>query len=102
MKILKFWEVHIIYSKFKKDLNSILRNSKTFDSRHILDFDLKSENLVQNKKKYFSITFFIKQKSEKLINLNNIKNIISSNFSYLFNDLENNLIENDFEVSKTK
>ncbi len=95
-------QINFIYSKFKKELTSILRNSKVFDSRHILDFDLNSENLVQNKKKYFSVTFFIKQKSEKLINLNNIKNIISSDFSYLFNDLENNLIENDFEVSKRK
>lgn len=95
-------QINFIYSKFKKELTSILRNSKVFDSRHILDFDLNSEKLVQNKKKYFSVTFFIKQKSEKLINLNNIKNIISSDFSYLFNDLESNLIENDFEVSKRK
>jgi len=94
--------INLVYSKFKKELSRILRNSTVFESRHILDFDLNSENLVRNKKKFFSITFFIKQKSEKLINLNNIKNIVSSDFSYLFNELENDLIENEFEVSKTK
>lgn len=94
--------INLVYSKFKKELSRILRNSTVFESRHILDFDLNSENLVRDKKKFFSITFFIKQKSENLINLNNIKNIVSSDFSYLFNELENDLIENEFEVSKTK
>ena len=94
--------INLVYSKFKKELSRILRNSTVFESRHILDFDLNSENLVRDKKKFFSITFSIKQKSEKLINLNNIKNIVSSDFSYLFNELENDLIENEFEVSKTK
>lgn len=94
--------INLVYSKFKKELSRILRNSTVFESRHILDFDLNSENLVRDKKKFFSITFFIKQKSEKLINLNNIKNIVSSDFSYLFSELENDLIENEFEVSKTK
>jgi len=94
--------ISLVYSKFKKELSRILRNSTVFESRHILDFDLNSENLVRDKKKFFSITFFVKQKSEKLINLNNIKNIVSSDFSYLFNELENDLVENEFEVSKTK
>ena len=94
--------INFVYSKFKKELNKILRNSMIFESKHILDFDLNSENLVRNKKKFFSIIFFIKQKSDKLINLKNIKDVISSEFSYLFNDLENDLIENEFEISKTK
>ena len=94
--------INLVYSKFKKELSRILRNSTVFESRHILDFDLNSENLVRDKKKFFSITFFVKQKSENLINLNNIKNIVSSDFSYLFSELENDLIENEFEVSKTK
>ena len=94
--------IEIVYSKFKKELSKILRNSSIFESKHILDFDLNPENLVRDKKKFFSITFFVKQKSEKIINLNNIKNIVSSDFSYLFSDLENDLIENEFEISKTK
>ncbi len=94
--------IELVYSKFKKELSKILRNSNIFESKHILDFDLNPENLVRDKKKFFSITFFVKQKSEKIINLNNIKNIVSSDFSYLFSDLENDLIENEFEVSKTK
>ena len=94
--------IDFVYSKFKKELTKILRNSTVFENKHILDFDLNSENLVCNKKKFFSITFFVRQKSEKAINLNNIKNIISSDFSYLFRELENDLIENEFEVSKTK
>jgi hypothetical protein len=94
--------IDFVYSKFKKELTKILRNSTVFENKHILDFDLNSENLVCNKKKFFSITFFVRQKSEKTINLNNIKNIISSDFSYLFRELENDLIENEFEVSKTK
>jgi hypothetical protein len=79
-----------------------LSNSIVFDKKYILDFDLNPELLVKNKKKFFSISFFLKQKNEKIINLNNIKNIISSNFGYLFKELEDELVENEFEVSKTK
>lgn len=94
--------ISFIRSKFKKELTKILRSSSIFDSRHILDFDLNSDNLVKNKKKFFSVTFFVRQKLDKLMNLNSIKSIVSSDFSYLFNELENDLIENEFEVSKTK
>ena len=94
--------INLIYNKFRKELSSILRNSVIFDSKHILDFDVNPVNLVRNKKKFFSISFFVRQKSDNLINLKNMKNLISSNFGYLFKNLERDLIENEFEVSKTK
>ena len=95
-------QINLMYNNFKKRLNSVLSDSIIFEKKHILDFDLNVDNLIKDKKKFFSITFFIKQKREKLVNLNNIKNIISSDFGYLFKELENELIENEFEVSKTK
>ena len=95
-------QISFAYNNFKRKLTKILRDSTIFDSKHILDFDINPENLIKDKKKFFSISFFIKQNSEKLINLNSIKNIISTEFGYLFKELENDLIENDFEISKTK
>lgn len=95
-------QIELIHNSFRRKLNNVLDNSVVFERKHILDFDLNSEKLIKNKKKFFSVTFFIKQKKEKLINLNNIKNIISSDFGYLFKELETDLIENEFEVSKTK
>jgi hypothetical protein len=95
-------QIELIHNSFKRKLNNVLDNSVVFERKHILDFDLNSEKLIKNKKKFFSITFFIKQKKEKLINLNNIRNIISSDFGYLFKELETDLFENEFEVSKTK
>ncbi len=94
--------INLAYNNFKKELSKILNDSVVFDKKHILDFDINPENLIKDKKKFFSISFFIKQNSDKLINLNNMKNLISSNFGYLFRELENSLIENDFEISKTK
>ena len=95
-------QIELIHNSFKRKLNNVLDNSVVFEKKHILDFDLNSEKLIKNKKKFFSVTFFIKQKKEKLINLNNIRNIISSDFGYLFKELETDLFENEFEVSKTK
>ena len=95
-------QVNLVYNSFKRKLNSVLSNSVVFDKKHILDFDLNPDNLIKNKKKFVSISFFLKQKGNKLINLNNIRNIISTNFGYLFKELEDELIENEFEVSKTK
>lgn len=94
--------INFIRSNFKKELSKILKNSVLFDNKFILDFDINPLNLICNKKTFFSISFFIKQNGEKIINLKNIKNIIISNFGYLFRDLENELNENDFEISKTK
>ena len=95
-------QVNLFHNSFKNKLKNALSNSIVFDKKHILDFDINPENLIKDKKKFFSISFFLKQKSEKIINLNNIKNIISSNFGYLFKELEDELVENEFEVSKTK
>lgn len=95
-------QIDLIHNSFKKKLNNALLNSIIFDKKHILDFDLNPGNLVKNKKKFVSISCFLKQKGEKIVNLNNIKNIISANFGYLFKELEEELIENEFEVSKTK
>lgn len=95
-------QVNLVYNSFKRKLNFALSNSVVFDKKHILDFDLNPDNLIKNKKKFVSISFFLKQKGDKLINLNNIRNIISTNFGYLFKELEDELIENEFEVSKTK
>jgi homoserine dehydrogenase len=36
------------------------------------------------------------------LDLKAIKGIVSSDFNYLFNELENDLIENEFIVTKTK
>jgi hypothetical protein len=95
-------QIDIIHNKFKRKLNAVLDNSVVFDKKYILDFDINPENLIKDKKRFFSVTFFVKQKREKLTNLNNIKNIISSNFGSLFKELECELIENEFEVSKAK
>ena len=94
--------INLIHNKFKRELSMCLRDSSIFDYKHILDFDINPLNLVKDKKTFFSISFYVKQKPEKIINLNNIKNLISSKFGYLFRELEKDLIENEFKVSKTK
>jgi len=94
--------INVAYNNFKKELSNILKDSIVFDKKYILDFDINPVNLVKDKKKFFSISFFVKQSSSKLIKLKNLKNIISSDFGYLFIKLENELEENEFKVSKTK
>lgn len=89
-------------SNFKKRLSKILKNNINFDNKHILDFDISIENMTPNKKKFCSIMVFIRQKSENILDLKAIKGIVSSDFNYLFNELENDLIENEFIVTKTK
>ena len=89
-------------SNFKKRLSKILKNNINFDNKHILDFDISFENMTPNKKKFCSIMVFIRQKSENILDLKAIKGIVSSDFNYLFNELENDLIENEFIVTKTK
>ena len=94
--------VSIIYNNFRKELSKCLMDSLSFESKHILDFDIIPSNFTKDKKTFCSITFFIRQKPEKIVKLNNIKSIISSKFGYLFRELERDLIENDFNISKKK
>lgn len=94
--------VGLIYKGFKNDLSKMLRESIYFDNKHILDFDINPENLVSNKKKFFSISIFVKQNNERILKLNDVSDIILTDFGYLFKKLEKALKENEFEVSKTK
>jgi hypothetical protein len=94
--------IDYVRSNFKKRLSKILKNNINFDSKHILDFDVSVDNMISNKKKFCSVIFFIRQKPENMLNLKAIKSVVSSDFNYLFNELENDLIENEFIVTKTK
>ena len=94
--------INIIYKGFKNELSKVLKNSVSFEQKHILDFDLNPDNLVCNKKSFFSVSFFVKQKKEKILSLKNVKHLVSSEFMYLFNDLENELVKNEFLISKKK
>ena len=69
-------QVNLVYNSFKRKLNSALSNSKNSN-----DF------IIENGR--------YKIKPNRL-------SIISTNFGYLFKELEDELIENEFEVSKTK
>lgn len=94
--------VNQLYSNFKKALSVTLKNSPMFENKFILDFDINPNNLVYNKKKFFSISVFIKQNPGNIVNLKAIKGLIMSEFGYLFKELEYDLKENDFEITKGK
>ena len=94
---------NLIKNKFKKDLKNILKENDIFEYKHIVDFDVNPNNFVKNKKKFVSMSIFIKQKDKN--NFLKFKQVVPNiihEFESLFKDFETSLIENDFVVSKRK
>lgn len=94
--------INSIKKNFKNNIKRILNNNVTFDTRYISDFDINPDNLEYGKKTYVYVCLFVRQKKVEITKLKNMKNVILHNFKYLFKDLEKELHDNYFDVSKEK
>lgn len=87
-------------SDYKKDLKKRLIETEKFERNMLCEFDIRPEAMKFNKKKFLSFEIFIKQKG--CLEMKDLKDDLSEcvgNASYIFAD---NLIKNDFTISKVK
>lgn len=91
-----------VKSEMRKNIKNIFIDGVNFENRFILDFDISTDGLYPNRKKFLSFDFYLRQKENSKKSLTDLKDLlnrkvgaISSSMVYIFN-------ENDFTVEKRK
>jgi len=89
-----------IKAQFRKGVSKLLISNEVYSSKFILDFDVNTENMKIDEKKFLSFNIFLRQKSNSLYTLKDAK--LYERFPTMVNMLYNLLNENEFRVTKRK
>lgn len=88
--------------EFSKKISDSLKLNDFFSEKYILDFQIANSGIRINKKSYLSFQLFLKQKSEIIKDLKEIKKIAEPFLVNLLNEFKNDIIGNNFSITKTK
>lgn len=72
--------------RFSRMLNGILSSSNFFHTKTVLDFDINTDNLELQKKKFLSFEFFVRQKG--FVPIKDLKSIAEDTFRPLIIELD--------------
>jgi len=89
-----------IKAQFRKGVSKLLISNEVYSSKFILDFDVNTENMKIDEKKFLSFNIFLRQKSNSSYALKDTK--LYERFPTMVNMLYNLLNENEFMVTKRK
>ena len=88
--------------EFSKKISDSLKLNDFFSEKYILDFQIANSGIRINKKSYLSFQLFLKQKNEVIKELKEVKKIAEPFLVNLLTDFKNDIISNNFSVTKTK
>ena len=88
--------------EFSKKISESLKLNDFFSDKYILDFQIANSGIRLNKKSYLSFQLFLKQKGEIIKELKEIKKISEPFLDNLLDEFKNDIISNNFSVTKTK
>ena len=88
--------------EFSKKISNTLKNNDFFSDKYILDFQIANSGIRLNKKSYLSFQLFLRQKSVVIKELKEIKKIAEPFLTELLYDFKNDIISNNFSITKTK
>jgi hypothetical protein len=88
--------------EFSKKISNTLKNNDFFSDKYILDFQIANSGIRLNKKSYLSFQLFLRQKSVIIKELKEIKKIAEPFLTELLNDFKNDIISNNFSITKSK
>ena len=91
-----------IEKRMKSNIKSFLLDGINFDKRFILDFDINTDDIIPNKKKFLSFDFYLRQNEENKKDLSNLKDLLSRKVSTIANNLVYMFKENEFTIDKNK
>ena len=87
---------------FSRAISSNISQSKYFDNKFIVDFQVASKGISINKKSFLSFQFLLRQPKDNVLKLKDVKENSEDMIKKIVDDLEENIIQHDFIVSKTK
>ena len=91
-----------VESNMKKDIKRLLIDNEQFENRFILDFDISTEGLYPNRKKFLSFDFYLRQREKNKKSLTDLREFLSSRVKTISNEMVFSFKENDFAVQKRK
>lgn len=91
-----------IESDMRKNIMDLLRDSVNFEKKYILDFDISTDGLYPNRKKFLSFDFYLRQNEKGKKKLADLKQLLDSKVRYISNEMVFAFEENAFTVEKQK
>jgi len=91
-----------IESDMRKNIRKVFIDGENFENRFILDFDVSTDGLFPNRKKFLSFDFYLRQKERNKKKLSDIKEFINDKVRYVSNEMVFSFKENAFTVQKSK
>lgn len=95
-------DINEIKNNFNKIIKSELKISNLFDNKFICDFDVRTSGIKPNKKSFLSFQYHLKQNKNNIMKLDILKNNVNQMINTVLNELEKNILEHDFSLSKSK
>ena len=91
-----------IESDMRKNIRKVFIDGENFENRFILDFDVSTDGLFPNRKKFLSFDFYLRQKERNKKKLSDIKEFINDKVRYVSNEMVFSFNDNSFTVQKSK
>ena len=88
--------------EFSKRVGKSLKVNTHFSDKYILDFQIANSGIRLNKKSYLSFQLFLRQKDLVIKELKEIKKVAEPFLTELLNNFKNDIISNNFSITKTK
>ena len=94
--------IDYIENEMKKSIKRIFIDDTNFINRFILDFDISTEGMIPNKKKFLSFDFYLRQNENNKKMLKELKELIERKTSTVSNNLVYIFRDNNFQIEKKK
>lgn len=91
-----------VESEMRSNIKRIFIDGVNFENRFILDFDISTDGLYPNRKKFLSFDFYLRQKEKNKKSLTDLKKLLDSKVSAISSSMVYTFNQNDFTVEKRK
>lgn len=95
-------DISEIKHSFSRAISQHIQESELFDNKFIVDFQVASKGISLNKKSFLSFQFLLRQNKDNVLKLKDLKVFAEEMILDIVDNLENNIVEHNFVVSKTK
>lgn len=96
------YDINEIKKNFNKIIKKQLNTNNLFSNKFICDFDVRTSGIKPNKKSFLSFQYHLKQNTLNIMKLDLLKRNANEMITLILNELEENIIEHDFSLSKSK
>ena len=91
-----------VETEMRKNIRNRIVDGVNFANNFILDFDISTDGLYPNRKKFLSFDFYLRQNERNKKKLVDLKEFLDSKVRYISNEMVYMFKENGFTVEKQK